>query len=68
MTYLFPLMWKKVLEVTVFMTCSFPQPFWLTSLSIGSGGALVEILVMPVGFGLAILVGMLCLHTSLILN
>ena len=63
-TYLFPPKWRKVLEVTVLMMCSFLQPV----LSIGPGGALGEGLVMPVDFGLGIRVGILCLHTSLILN
>lgn len=64
MTYLFPPKWRKVLEVTVLIMCSFPQP----ALSVGPGGALGEGLVMPVDFGLGIRVGILCLHTSLILN
>lgn len=46
------------------MMCSFPQPV----LSVGPGGTLGEGLVMPVDFALGIRVGILCLHTSLILN
>lgn len=67
-TYLFPFMWRKVLEVTVLMMCNFSQSFWWLALSIDPRGVLVESLLMPVDLGLGILVGTLCLHTPLILN
>lgn len=40
LAYLFPPTWRKVLEVTVFMMCNFPQPVWCIDLSISPGGAL----------------------------
>lgn len=57
-----------MLDVTVLMTCSFPQPVWSRGLSIGPVGALGESLVKLVDFGLGSRVEILCLHTSLILN
>lgn len=68
MTYLFPSMWRNVLEVTVLMMCNFSQPFWWLGLSTGPRAVLLESLLMPVDLGLGILVGILCLHTPLILN
>lgn len=68
MTYLFPSMWRNVLAVTVLMMCNFSQPFWWLGLSIGPSAILQESLLMPVDLGLGILVGILCLHTPLILN
>lgn len=68
MTYRFPFMWRKVLEVTVLMMCNFSQPFWWLGLSIGPTGVLMESLLKPVDLGLGILVGIFCLHTALILN
>lgn len=68
MTYLFPSMWRNVLEVTVLMMCNFSQPFWWLGFSIGPRAILLGSLLMPVDLGLGILVGILCLYTPLILN